>query len=118
MYGHTLRSRKRIFFRYCFQAFSTEEILKGQIKDYFKINGKQGIITPKKVNKLDSKTFENKIKSPLMIYADFESICQKIMKSMVQKNLIRTNIKNVLLRVVAINYYLLVISLVSLLRHA
>ena len=53
-----------------------------------------------------------------MIYADFESMCQKIIKSIIQKNLIRTNIKNVLLRVMAINYYLLVISLVSLGKDA
>ena len=36
MYGHTLQH----FCRYCFLAFSTEEILKSHIKDWFKVNGK------------------------------------------------------------------------------
>ena len=39
---------KNIFVAYCLQAFSTKEILKRDIKDCFKINGKQKIIMPKK----------------------------------------------------------------------
>ena len=44
------------------------------IKDCFKINGKQTIKMPKKGEYVKFKNFERKIKSPLMIYADFESI--------------------------------------------
>ena len=43
MYDHTLHCGRKHFFRYCLQAFSTEEILKRHITDYFKINGKQRI---------------------------------------------------------------------------
>ena len=42
------------FCRYCLHAFSIEEILKCHVKDYFKINGKQRIKVPKKVNMLGS----------------------------------------------------------------
>ena len=48
MYNYTLHGGKKYFCRYCLQAFSTEEILKPHIKDCFKVNGKQRIITPKK----------------------------------------------------------------------
>ena len=48
MYNHTSHRQKKFFSRYCLQAFSTEEILKRQIKDCFKINCKQRIIMPKK----------------------------------------------------------------------
>ena len=53
-----------------------------------------------------------------MIYADFESILVlEDNGSKIQKSLIRTNIKNLLLPVMAVNYYVLMISLVSLLRN-
>ena len=74
MYDHTLHRGRKHFCRYCLHAFVTEEILKRHIKDYFKINGKQRIIMPKKGKYVKYKNSERKIKSPLMIYADFESI--------------------------------------------
>ena len=67
MYNHTLQHRKEYFCRYCLQAFSTEEILKCYIKDYFKINGKQNIIMPKKGKFVKFKNYERKIKSPFII---------------------------------------------------
>ena len=42
---------------------------------------------------------------------------QKIMESKIKKGLILTNIKNILLGVMAINKYVLMISLVSLLSR-
>ena len=59
-----------LFCRYC----SKEEILKSHIKDCFKINGKQIILMPKKGKFVKFKNYERKIKSPFIIYADFESI--------------------------------------------
>ena len=44
MSDHKFHLRRKHFYRYCVKAFSTEEILKGHIKDCFKINGKQRII--------------------------------------------------------------------------
>ena len=75
MHDHSLHHGRKHFCCYCLYAFITEEILKCHIKDCFKINGKQRIIMPKKAEYVKFKNFEkNKIKSPFMIYADFESI--------------------------------------------
>ena len=80
MYDHTLHRGRKHFFRYCLQDFSTEEISRRHIKDYFKINGKQRVIMPKKGEYVKFKNYERKIKSPYIIYADFENIsCQNIM---------------------------------------
>ena len=49
MNDHTLHRGKRHFCRYSLQAFSTEKILICRVKDCFKINGKQMIKRPKKV---------------------------------------------------------------------
>ena len=72
MYDHTLHRGEKHFCCYCLQAFSTEE-KKHHIKDWFKINGKQWILMPKKDEYVKLKNYESKIKSPFMIYADFES---------------------------------------------
>ena len=44
------------------------------IKLCFKINGKQTIKMPKKDEYIKFKNYKRKIKSPFMIYGDFESI--------------------------------------------
>ena len=49
-------------------------MLKCYIYDCFKINGKQKIKMPEKCEYVRIKNYERKIKSPFMIYADFESI--------------------------------------------
>ena len=59
---------------YCLLPFSTEEVLKRHIKDCFNINGKKKIIIPRKCKYVRFKIYERKIKSPFIIYADFESI--------------------------------------------
>ena len=74
MYEHTLQRGRKHFSRFCLQAFRTAERLKSHIKDCFKINGKQTIKMPKKGEYIKFKNFERKIKSPFLIYADFESI--------------------------------------------
>ena len=64
---HTLRRERQHFCRYCLQTFSTEEILKRQIKDWFRINDTQSINMPKKFEYVRLKNFERKIKSPMQI---------------------------------------------------
>ena len=59
MYDHILYHGKD-FYRYCLQAFSTEEILKRHIRDCFKINGKQMMKMPKKGEYVKFKNFERK----------------------------------------------------------
>ena len=49
MHDYTLHLGKKHFCHYCFQAFSTAEILKSNVKDSIKINDKQMIKMPKKV---------------------------------------------------------------------
>ena len=73
---------------------------------------------PKKGECVKFKIFERKIKSPFMIYADFESIPvpenngkQNPHESYLDKY------QNILLAVIAINWHVLMISLVSLLPH-
>ena len=56
------------------QAFRTAEKLKCHIKCCLKINGKQTIKMPKKGEYIKFKNFGRKIKSPLIIYANFEGI--------------------------------------------
>ena len=70
----TLNIVKKIFCHYCLQAFSTKEILKCNIKDCCEINCKQRTIMPKNSEYVLFKIFERKIKSPFIIYVDFESI--------------------------------------------
>ena len=104
MHDHTLHCGRKHFCCYSLQAFSTEEILKRHIKDCFKIDGKQGIKMPKNGEYLKLKNFERKIKAPFMTYADFENILvPEKMESKIQMSLIQTNIKNILLAVMAIN---------------
>ena len=62
MHDHALRGALKHFCRYCLYAFVTEEILKGHIKDCFKINGKQRILMPEKGEYVKFKNFERKIK--------------------------------------------------------
>ena len=70
MYDHTLYLGRKHFCCYFLHAFSAEEILKRHIKDCFKISRKQRIIQPKTGECVN----ESKIKSPFIIYVDFESI--------------------------------------------
>ena len=74
MYDHSLHHGRKYFCHHCLHVFITEEILKHHIKDCFKINGKQTIKVPKKGEYVKFKNYERKIKSPFMIYVDFESI--------------------------------------------
>ena len=75
MYNHTSHhGKKKHFYRCCLQAFSTVEILKIHIKHCITIDGKQNIITPRKDKYVKFKNYGRKIKSPFVIYADFESI--------------------------------------------
>ena len=55
VYDNTSHPGRKHFCHYCLKAFSTEEILKRSIKDYFKINGKQRILMPKKCKYVEFK---------------------------------------------------------------
>ena len=55
IYDHTLHRWRKHFCLYCLQAFRTTEKLNCRIKNSFKINGKQTIKMPKKMNMSNSK---------------------------------------------------------------
>ena len=73
MYDHTLHRGRTYFCCYGLHASFTENILKSYIKSCFKINSKQAI-NMQKGEYVKFKNFRRKIKSPFIIYADFESI--------------------------------------------
>ena len=56
---------------------------------------------PKKGDYVKFKNYERKIKSPFIIYADFESIL--VQSKRVLKSLVQANIKNIFLAVIVIN---------------
>ena len=71
---------------------------------------------PKKVAYVKFKNYERKIKSPFIIYADFESILvpdNNNKQNLDQSYDVRKNMKDMLLAV--ISYHVLMISLVNLL---
>ena len=77
MYGYILNRGKKHFCHYHLHAFSKEELFKviKVIQSYcFKTNCKQRIKIPKKGEYVRFKNYERKIKSPFMIYTDFESV--------------------------------------------
>ena len=55
MFDLPLHRGRKYFCHYFLYAFITEEIFKRHIKDSFKINGKQKIKMPKKMNIITSK---------------------------------------------------------------
>ena len=61
MKSHTLNRRRKCFCRYCLQAFGTKEILKGHIKDCFKINANWRIVIPKEDEFVKFKNHEKKL---------------------------------------------------------
>ena len=112
MYDHALNRIKKHFCHYCLQAFGTEEKLKYHTNDtstlYYinilKLMENEKLKCLKKVNMLNSKIMNEKIKTPFMIYADYESILvPKNSKRKIQMNLIRTNIENKLLAAIVIS---------------
>ena len=74
MYDPTLNRGRSHFCCYCLHVCSAAKILKRHANDYLNINGKQMIKLPKKGEYVRFQNYERKIKSPFMIYVDFESI--------------------------------------------
>ena len=107
MYGmiiHYITEGNIFVGRYILHAFITEKMLKRHIKDFFKTNGKQTVIMPKKGEYVKFKHFERKMRSPFMIYADFKStLVPEGNGRKIQMSLILINIKNMLLVVMVIN---------------
>ena len=110
MYDQTLPHGRKHFCFYCLQAYSTEEILQRHIKDCLKINCKQRIKMPKRGEYVRFKYYERKIKSPFMIYKNFESI-------LVAEDNGKQNLDDSYTNKYLKHVYVLMISLVKLLSH-
>ena len=78
MYKKTKHHCKKRFCISCLQCFSTKAILNNHIKNCLIINKKQNIIMPKFGSKIFFKNYFKMIKSPFVIYCDFESILEPI----------------------------------------
>ena len=78
MYKKTKHHCKKHFCIYCLQCFSTEAILNNHLENCLIINKKQNIIMPKFGSKIFFKNYFKMIKSPFVIYCDFESILEPI----------------------------------------
>ena len=78
MYKKTKHNCKKHFCIYCLQCFSTEAILNNHLENCLIINKKQNIVMPKFGSKIYFKNYYKMIKSPFVIYCDFESILEPI----------------------------------------
>ena len=79
MYNQTKHKERKHFCMYCLQCFSSEIILNDHKINCLEVNGTQSIKMPTKDNNILK--FENYYKQqqvPFVIYADFESILEKI----------------------------------------
>ena len=79
MYNQTKHKERKHFCMYCLQCFSSEIILNDHKGTCLQDNGEQAIKMPTKENNILK--FENHYKQqqvPFVIYADFESILEKI----------------------------------------
>ena len=63
---------------YCLQCFRGEHTLEKHKKNCITINGKQAINMPNKGEKVQFKNFHKQLEVPIVIYADFEAIVEKI----------------------------------------
>ena len=73
VYDHTSHHRKKYFCHNCLQTLSTEEMLIVILKTALKLMANQWLYCLKKMS-VKYRNCERKIKSPFIIYADFESI--------------------------------------------
>ena len=79
MYNKTKHKCKKYFCMYCLQSFSQENILENHIETCIQVNGIQAIKMPDEDNKiLKFNSYYKQLPSPFVIYADFESITEKI----------------------------------------
>ena len=79
LYDQTKHHDKKHYCVYCLQGFTREDLLK-EHENYFKCHEKEPmrLIMPKIGEKIKFNNFMKKYKVPFVIYADFESILEKI----------------------------------------
>ena len=79
MYNQTKHKERKHFCMYCLQCFSSERILNDHKVNCLQVNGTQAIKMPTKDNNiLKFENYYKQQKVPFVIYADFESISEKV----------------------------------------
>ena len=78
MYHKTKHQHRKHFRMHCLQYFSTEKILAKHNCNYMVINGEQAIRMPNEVNMVQFKNHHKQMPVPFVIYADFETITEKV----------------------------------------
>ena len=79
MYNQTKHKETKHFFMYCLQCFSSEQVLTNHKENCLQINGTQAIKMPTTNNNiLKFNNFHKQLPGPFVLYADFESITEKV----------------------------------------
>ena len=79
MYNQTKHRERKHFCRYCLQCFNPEKVLTKHKDNCLQINGTQAIKMPSKDdNILKFNNFHKQLPVPFVIYADFESLLEKV----------------------------------------
>ena len=78
MYNQSKHHGKKHFCMYCLQCFTSQKILINHQSICISINGKQSIKMPEENSKVYFKHYYKQLPLPFVIYADFESILEKI----------------------------------------
>ena len=81
MYDKTKNEHKKYYCMSCLQHFPSESRLESHKKDCMVINGVQAIKMPEEGSKVKFENYKNQIQVPYAIYADSESILEKVKQS-------------------------------------
>ena len=79
MFNQTKHKERKHFCMHCLQCFSSERVLKEHKENCIQVNGTQAVKMPDKDNNiLKFENFHKQQAMPFVIYADFESILEKV----------------------------------------
>lgn len=79
LFKQTKQKETKHFCRYCLQCFSSERVLTDHQENCITINGTQAIKMPtKEDNILKFNNHQKQLQAPFVIYADFESLLEKV----------------------------------------
>ena len=79
MYNQTKHQHRKHFCMYCLQCFNSRDVLNNHKTNCMVINGQQAIQIPEKDNNiLQFTNFHKQMPVPFVIYADFETITEKV----------------------------------------
>ena len=78
MYNQTQHRERKHFCMHCLKCFSSERVLADHREVCVSINGKQAIRMPEPGSILKYENRRKQLDAPLVIYADFEAITEKV----------------------------------------